>query len=71
MFCMMISLPSRAFSSSLRLASARAAATSAFSLAISVAYFCRVSFEASHDATGADKMPITAKSNSVLIASLR
>lgn len=71
MFCIMISFPSLAFSNSLRLASARAAATSAWSLAISVSYLRRVSFEASHDVTGADSMPITAKSNSVLIVSLR
>lgn len=71
MFCIMISFPSLAFSSSLRLASAFAEATSARNFAISVSYLRRVSFEASHDATGADKMPITANNNSVLIDSLR
>lgn|GEM_PF-1156581 len=71
MFCMIISFPTRTFSSSLRLASARAAATSARSLAISVLYFCRVSFEASHEVTGAAVMPIIANNNSVLIAQYR
>lgn len=60
-FCMMISFPSRAFSSSLRLASAFAEATSARSFAISVSYFCRVSRDESHAATGVAAMPIRAR----------
>lgn len=64
---MIISLPSRTLASSLLLASARVAATSACSRAISVAYFCRVSLEASHDVIGVEAIPIRANNISVLI----
>lgn len=46
-------------------------ANPARSLAISVLYFCRVSFEASHEVTGAAVMPIIANNNSVLIVQYR